>query len=123
MDEAPQKYFRAKLHGAKTAMFSPAKLSTFTVLAIDIPRSHNPIHYSAYGLRPYIVKTLLQSIWPYTKDGVAMQVWNYVLYRLPMFRTAVVMCSFNYLIALEAKCRPSNGSNFIVHFMTYTLNI
>ena len=36
--------------GAETATFSPANLSTFTVLAIGIPRSHNPIHYSAYGL-------------------------------------------------------------------------
>ena len=64
MNEAPQKYFHAKLHGAETATFSPANLSTFTVLAIGIgiPRSHNPIHYSAYGLhqscvvRPYIVQ-------------------------------------------------------------------
>ena len=68
-------------------------------------------------------KTLLQSIWPYTEDGVATRVWNYVLYRLPVFKTAVVMCSFHCLIALEAKCRPSNGSNFIVRFMTCTLNI
>ena len=68
-------------------------------------------------------KTLLQSIWPYTEDGVATRVWNYVLYRLPVFKTAVVMCSFNCLIAPEAKCRPSNGSNFIVRFMTCTLNI
>ena len=50
VDEAPQKYFRAKLHGAETAKFSPANHSTFTVLAIGIPRSHNPIHYSVYGL-------------------------------------------------------------------------
>ena len=50
MDEALQKYFRAKLHGAETATFSPANLSTCTVLAIGIPRSHNLIHYSAYGL-------------------------------------------------------------------------
>ena len=71
----------------------------------------------------YIVKTLLQSIWPYTEDGVATRVWNYVLYRLPVFKTTVVMCSFNCLIALEAKCCPSNGSNFIVRFMTCTLNI
>ena len=120
MDEAPQKFIRAKLHGAETAKFSPVNLSTFTVLAISIPRSHNPIHYSAYGLhyscvvRPYFMKTLLQSIWPYTEDGVATRVWNYVLYHLPVFKTAVVMCSFNCLIVLEAKCRPSNGSNFIV---------
>ena len=77
MDEAPQKFFRAKLHGAETATFSPANLSTFTVLAIGIPRSHNPIHYSAYDcinlawLDPISCKTLLQSIWPYTEDGVA----------------------------------------------------
>ena len=69
------------------------------------------------------MKTLLQSIWPYTEDGVATPVWNYVLYRLPEFKTAVVTCSFNCLIALEAKCRPSNGSNFIVRFMTCTLYI
>ena len=62
-------------------------------------------------------------IWPYTEDGVAMRVWNYVLYRLPLFKTVVVMCACNCLIALEAKCRPSNGSNFIVLFMTCTLNI
>ena len=43
-------YFCAKLHGAETAMFSPANHSTFTVLAIGIPHSHNSIHYSAYGL-------------------------------------------------------------------------
>ena len=72
-----------------------------------------------------IVKTLVlvQSIWPYTEDGVATRMWNYVLYLLPVFKTVVVMCSFNCLIALEAKCRPSNGSNFIVRFMTCTLNI
>ena len=52
MDEAPQKYFRAKLYGAETATFSPVNLSTFTVIAIGIPRSHNPVHYSAYGLHP-----------------------------------------------------------------------
>ena len=50
VDEAPKKYFRAKLHGAETAKFSPANLSTFMVLVIGIPRSHNPTHYSAYGL-------------------------------------------------------------------------
>ena len=70
-----------------------------------------------------IVKTLVQSIWPYTEDGVATRTWNYVLYLLTVFKTVVVMCSFNCLIALEAKCRPSNGSNFIVRFMTCTLNI
>ena len=32
-------------------------------------------------------------------------------------------CSFNCLIALEAKCHPSNGNTFIAHFMTCTLNI
>ena len=40
-----------------------------------------------------------------------------------MFKTAVVICSFNCLIALEAKCCPSNGSNFIVHVMTCTLTV
>ena len=55
-------------------------------------------------LDPILCKTLLQSIWPYTEDCVATRVWNYVLYRLPVFTTAVVMCSFNCLIALEAKC-------------------
>ena len=65
-------------------------------------------------LDPISCKTLLQSIWPYTEDGVTTQVWNYELYRLPVFKTAVVMCSFNCLIALEAKCHPSNGSNFMV---------
>ena len=35
-----------------------------------------------------------------------------MLYRLPMFKIAVVICSFNCLIALEAKCHPSNGGNF-----------
>ena len=50
--EEAKKYFRAKLHGAETATFSPANLSTYVRyrLAIGIPRSHNPIHYSAYGL-------------------------------------------------------------------------
>ena len=71
-------------------------------------------------LDPILCKTLLQSIWPYT---VATRVWNYVLYRLPVFKTAIVICSSNCLIALEAKCRPSNGSNFIVHFLTCTLSI
>ena len=74
-------------------------------------------------LDPITSKMLPQSIWPYTEDGVATPVWNCVLYCLPVFKTAVVMCSFNCLIALEAKCRPSNGSNFIVRFMTCTLNI
>ena len=74
-------------------------------------------------LDPLPCRTLLQSIWPYTKEGVAMLAWNYVLQCLPMFKTAVVICSFNQLIALEAKCHPSNGSNFIVCFMTCMLNI
>ena len=74
-------------------------------------------------LDPISSKTLLQSIWPYTEDSVDTREWNYVLYRLPVFKTAVVMCSFKWLIALEAKCRPSNGSNFIVRFMTCMLNI
>ena len=74
-------------------------------------------------LDPISCKTLLQLIWPYTEDGLAMRVWNYVLYRLPVFKIAVVMCSFNCLIALEAKCYPSNGSNFIMRFMISTLNI
>ena len=43
-------FSRIKLHGAETATFSPVNLSTFTVLAIGIPRSHNPLRYSAYGL-------------------------------------------------------------------------
>ena len=59
-------------------------------------------------LDPLPCKTLLQSIWPYTEEGVATQVWNYMLQHLPMFKTAVVICSYNYLIALEAKCHPSN---------------
>ena len=46
------------------------------------------------------MKRLLQSIWPYTEDGVVTQAWNYVLYRLPVFKTAVVMCSFNCLMSL-----------------------
>ena len=74
-------------------------------------------------LDPLSCKTLLQSVWPYTEEGVAMQVWNYVLYRLPMFKTTVAICLFNCLIDLEAKCCPSNDSNFIVHFMTCMLNI
>ena len=57
------------------------------------------------------------------EESVATQVWNYVLYCLPMFQTAVPICLFNCLIALEAKCRSSNGSDFIVHSMTCTLNI
>ena len=40
-----------------------------------------------------------------------------------MFKTAVVICSFNYLIAPEAKCRPTNGSNLIMRYMTRMLNI
>ena len=44
-------------------------------------------------------------------------------YRLPMFKTTVVICLFNCLIAFEAKCCPSNDSNFTVCFMIYTLNI
>ena len=74
-------------------------------------------------LDPLPCKTLLQLIWPYTEESVATQVWNYVLYYLPVFKTTVIICSFNCLIALEAKCHPSNDSNFIVHFMTCTLNI
>ena len=69
------------------------------------------------------MKTLLQSIWPYTENGVATRVWNYVLYHLPVFTTAVVMCSFNCLIALEAKHRPSNDSNFIARFMTCDITV
>ena len=40
-----------------------------------------------------------------------------------MFKTAVTICSFNCLIDLKAKCRPSNGSNFIVFHELYTQNI
>ena len=46
-------------------------------------------------LDPITSKMLPQSIWPYTEDGVATPVWNCVLYCLPVFKTAVVMCSFN----------------------------
>ena len=74
-------------------------------------------------LVPLPFKTLLQSIWSYTEVGVAMQVWNYVLQRLPVFKTTVIICLFNYLITLEAKCHPSNGSKFIVRFMNCMLNI
>ena len=35
----------------------------------------------------------------------------------------VIICSIDCLIACEAKCHPSNGSNFIVHFLTCALNI
>ena len=61
MDKAPQKYFRAKLHWAETTMFSPANLSTFTVLAIGIPCSHNPIHYTV-GFPIKIVLMLLSAV-------------------------------------------------------------
>ena len=74
-------------------------------------------------LDPLPCKMLLQSVWAYTKESVATQVWNYVLYHLSLFKRTVVICSFNCLIALEAKCHPSNYSNYIVHFMTCTLNI
>ena len=67
-------------------------------------------------------KTLLQSIWPYTEEGVATQVWNYMLQCLPMFKTAVVICLFNCLIALEVKCHPRNGSNFINTSMLTSVN-
>ena len=40
-----------------------------------------------------------------------------------MFKTAVVICSLNYLIVLEVKCLPGNGSNFILRFMTCAVNI
>ena len=73
-------------------------------------------------LEPLPCKTLLQSVWPYTEESVATLVWNYLLYCLPMFKTTVVICSFNCLTVLEAKCHSSNDSNFIVHFMTYMLN-
>ena len=69
-------------------------------------------------LDPLLCKMLLQLVWPYTEEGMAMGVWNYVLYHLPMFKTTVVISSFNYSIALEAKYRPSNDGNFIKHFMT-----
>ena len=62
-------------------------------------------------LDPLLCKTLLQSIWPYTEVGVAMPVRNYVLWRWPMFKTAIVICLFNYLTSFVAKCRLSNGSN------------
>ena len=74
-------------------------------------------------LDPLPCKMLLQSVWQYTEENVAIQVWNYVLYHVPMLRTTVVICSFNYSIALEAKCHPSNDSNFIVHFMICMLDI
>ena len=54
---------------------------------------------------------------------MAMQVWNYVLQHLSMFKTAIAICSFNYLIALEVKYCHSNGSDFILYFMTCMLNI
>ena len=40
-----------------------------------------------------------------------------------MFKTAVEICSLNYLIVLEVKCLPGNGSNFILCFMTCAVNI
>ena len=74
-------------------------------------------------LDPLPCKMLLQSVWSNTEESVATRVWNYVLYHLPMFKTTVVICLFNCLIALEAKCHPSNDSNSIVCFMTCTFNI
>ena len=52
--------------------------------------------------------------------GHASMELSVVIY-VPMFKTAVVICLFNCLVALEAKCHPSNGSNFIVRFMTCML--
>ena len=66
-------------------------------------------------------KMLLQSIWPYTERVVSTLAWNNVLQHVPMFNTAVAICSFNCLIALEY-CL-SNGSNFILCFMTCTLKV
>ena len=114
-------------------MFSPANLSTFPILAIA--RSQLQVYYVATilyiivcmdyvnltWLDPLLCKILLQQIW--LEEGVAIRVWNYMLYHLPMFTTTIIICSFNCLIALEAKCRPSNDSNFIVLFMNCTLNI
>ena len=74
-------------------------------------------------LDPLPCKTLLQSIWPYTEEGVATLEWNYMLQHLPLFKIAVIICSFNCLIALKAKFHPSNGNNIIVRSMTCTLNI
>ena len=51
------------------------------------------------------------------------RVHSHLSVKLLVVVPAKVMCSFNSLIALEAKCHPSNGSNFIAHIITYTLHI
>ena len=37
------------------------------------------------------------------EEGVVTKVWNYVFLHLTMFNTAVVICWFNYLIALAGQ--------------------
>ena len=36
-------------------------------------------------------KTLLQSVWLYSEGDMVMQVWNYALYHLPMFKNIAVV--------------------------------
>ena len=81
---------------------------------------HTIVHMDYVNL---VCKALLQLVWPYTEEGVVTQVWNYVLQCVLMVKTTVVICSIYCLIALEAKCGPSNGSSLIMRFMAYTLNI
>ena len=133
--------------GLKPQMFSQANLSMFTVLAIAASQLYRyslqlaiqvqlvasyrytiqPQSYTLWCIWITLIlhalscKMLLQLVSPYTDKGVAMQVWNYVLLCLPVLKT-VVICSFNCLIALEAKYHLSNDSNFVIHFMTCMLN-
>ena len=51
-----------------------------------------------------------------------MQVWNYMLWCLPLLKV-IAICLFNCLIALKAKCCPSKVNIFIVHLITYMHNL
>ena len=63
---------------------------------------------------------------PALKGGVVKwgecRVTRCIVYQcLKYQKIVIVICSFNYFIALETKCRLCKASNFIVHFMTCVL--
>ena len=51
-----------------------------------------------------------------------MQVWNYMLWCLPLLKV-IAICLFSCLIALKAKCFPSKVNIFIVHLITCMHNL
>ena len=98
------------------------------LVAIGLLCSYNPIHCSVYGLcwscvaRPASVQEVIAIDTAINGRGCGHASVELHVVVSANVKTAVVICSFNYLIALEGKCCCSNDSNFIVRFMTCMLN-